>query len=231
MRSNSYWGDIDEDDAATSLRSLLDFMDECIVNISQLSITADDTVTVSTRPVKGRTTELMAKLPHFTLGCVTDRWCTTMEKMIAEHGQLLSDFEVVTIVTNKLPTEIRKELEMQTVDTPTELRRSYPADTVQKDVRLRAMQQGLDDTGKHFLEKILVVFQETSCPLPVGIDQLEAGGGDPGGGPWLRVCARCCTSRACCALVVAARSASSTAFLSTCMVGIAPEFLACLSSL
>ncbi len=208
MRSNSSWGDIDEDDAATSLRPA---------------------------PPSGLLRPSAAKLPHFTLGCVTDRWCTTMEKMIAEHGQLLSDFEVVTIVTNKLPTEIRKELEMQTVDTPTELfallRRSYPADTVQKDVRSRAMQQGLDDTGKHFLEKILVVFQETSCPLPVGIDQLEAGGGDPGGGPWLRVCARCCTSRACCALAVAAPSASSTAFLSTCMVGIAPEFLACLSSL
>ena len=148
------------------------------MNISHLRVTADDPVTVSTRPTKGRTTELMAKLPHFTLGCVTDRWCTTMEKMIVEHGQLLSDFEIVTIVTNKLPTEIRKELEMQTVDTPTELftllRRYYPADTVQKDVRLRSMQQGLDETGKQFLDKVLAVFKDTSCPLPVGIDQLEA---------------------------------------------------------
>ncbi len=126
---------------------------------------------------------------------------------------------------------------MQTGDTPTELfallRRSYPADTVQKDVRsiVQAMQQGQDDTGKHFLEKILVVFQETSCPLLVGIDQLEAlVVGTQGEGPGCG-CARCCTSRACCALAVAAPSASSTAFLSTCMVGIAPEFLACLSSL
>lgn len=71
-----------------------------------------------------------------------------MERVLQEHVRNLSGFEVVIILTNKLPADIRKKLEMQTVETPREpfalLRSYYPADTVlkdadtvQKDQRLR----------------------------------------------------------------------------------------------
>lgn len=36
------------------------------------------------------------------------------------------------------------------------------------------MQQGLDETGKTFFDKVLGVYEDTSCPLPVGADKLKA---------------------------------------------------------